>query len=160
MDKVAFALEDYKLKVQYVTDQFSRMWNRFSFLLSLETAMVSVAIFHVGGVNLIGPHRIVAAVAGIVTGLFWYVVGAEDRYLVVLYRAQIRQIHDFLTNQLDMAEYPAAGEVEKARLLDKAFSEQVPSDPLQWRIKQLSTTRLAPAFPLLVVLVWGIWLTI
>jgi hypothetical protein len=37
-----FLVEDYKLKVGYLTEHFSRVWTRFNFFISLETLVAGV----------------------------------------------------------------------------------------------------------------------
>jgi hypothetical protein len=39
MKKEDFLLEDYKLKVEYYAGHLSRMWTRFNFLLTIDSAL-------------------------------------------------------------------------------------------------------------------------
>ena len=36
-----FFMEDYKLKVGYLNDQFSQMWTSFNFFLTIESGLVA-----------------------------------------------------------------------------------------------------------------------
>src|SRR5215471_12759694 len=81
-----FAQKDYELKVQYLTNHFQRMWTRFNFFVLIEAALI-------GGKTIFGDRTI--SIAGLFFGLtlsiIWYVMGAEDRFLVQRYRDQIRE---------------------------------------------------------------------
>jgi hypothetical protein len=81
-----FLLKDYELKVRYLTDHFQRMWTRFNYFVTIESALV-------GGKFLI-PSGVLSrelAIAGAILSFLWYVMGAEDRFLVRLYRMQVSQ---------------------------------------------------------------------
>jgi len=82
----AFLQKDYELKIGYLTDQFARMWNRFNYFVAIEAALV-------GGKFLIsnGVFSRALAIAGVLISALWYVMGAEDRYLVRLYRYQVEK---------------------------------------------------------------------
>jgi hypothetical protein len=161
-DDVSLLFEDYKVKVQYVTDQFGRMWTRFSFLLTLQTALIGILIVQANQGHLIlSGGRIIVASLGLVTATYWYVVGAEDRYLVALYRHHVKEVYEKLaTRSPVLSEISFAGDVQAHLRKSKFF------DPLEWRIPQLSTTRLAVVFPLMVLVFWvfvlcfrsGLWL--
>src|SRR6266699_7015606 len=82
----AFLQKDYELKITYLSNHFARMWNRFNYFVAIETALV-------GGKFLI-PNGVLSrefAIAGILISALWYVMGAEDRYLVRLYRHQVKR---------------------------------------------------------------------
>jgi hypothetical protein len=85
---IAFLEKDYELKVSYLSEHFARMWTRFNFFLVIETALSAVFF----GITPSGamPQKAGLIVAiGIVSSLCWYVFGAQDRYLVEVYRTQI-----------------------------------------------------------------------
>src|SRR5260221_1758717 len=79
-----FLARDYELKVRYLTDHFQRMWTRFNFFVTIESALV-------GGKFILGAGKLTAglAVVGVVLSLIWYIFGAEDRFLVRVYRKQV-----------------------------------------------------------------------
>ena len=165
MGKESFLLEDYKLKVEYTSNQFTRMWTRFSFMLTLETALTAVAVFHPFDHEPTHDAKVWTVTAGMIAAIFWYIMGAEDRYLVVLYRAQARQAHDLSTKEVGLAESPSpmAGEVISKRLerfetYCREAHDDLTMDWLQWRSNTISVTRLAVVFPLLVILFWIIWI--
>src|SRR5437588_12621826 len=82
----AFLQKDYELKITYLSSHFTRMWNRFNYFVAIETALV-------GGKFLIpnGALSPALAIAGVLISALWYVMGAEDRYLVRLYRHQVKR---------------------------------------------------------------------
>ena len=36
-----FLVKDYELKIRYLSDHFSRMWNRFNYFVAIESALIS-----------------------------------------------------------------------------------------------------------------------
>src|SRR5690348_6076699 len=85
------AQKDYELKVQYLTNHFQRMWTRFNYFVAIQAALI-------GGKTVFGNETI--SIAGLCFGLalslLWYVMGAEDRFLVVKYRTQVEKAADVL----------------------------------------------------------------
>src|SRR4051812_40474167 len=89
-DNVTFQgvlIEDYKLKLGYLTAQYERLWKRFHFFLSVELALFGLLGF------LTFDKKAPAATAlagglGVAVSVLWYVVGAQDRALVTAYRAR------------------------------------------------------------------------
>jgi hypothetical protein len=90
-DHHAILLEEYKLGVQYLTNHLTRLWTRFSFFLTLETALVValLSLFRDGQ-----PSRwaLVKPGVALLLSVSWWVTGAQDRFLVVVYRHQIGDI--------------------------------------------------------------------
>jgi len=155
-----FLLEDYRLKVQYLTDQFQRMWNRFQFLLSLETVLAGLFFAPLSGARAVSAPSF--AVVGIAVSLFWYVVGAEDRFLVETYRAQVKDAAKDVAVDVKVEGYTYVGELEKLGrrhhipligALNVAYKS-----PVEWRIEQISVTHLAAIFPLLMLAFWLVML--
>ena len=71
------ALEDYKQKISYLTAHFTRMWTRFNYFVAIETALVDGKFLIPSNVS-----SRALAIAGVLISAVWYVMGAEDRYLV------------------------------------------------------------------------------
>jgi hypothetical protein len=141
-----FLVKDYELKVGYLTEQFGRMWTRFNYFLGIETALV-------GGRLIFGDGKLSTEVVivGAIVSLIWYVMGAEDRFLVRVYREHVKDAADLLANAMwnaaAHAPYRHVGEVaESSKRLDWEFSG--------WRVEAISTTRLAAWIPLLVLITW------
>jgi hypothetical protein len=165
-----FLLEDYKLKIGYLTAQFGRMWNRFQYFIVFE-GVLSTVFF-----GFIKERRNAdagwVAVTGATVAACWYVFGAQDKRLVEVYRSQIRyvlrelfarsnfsiplcfdeDIHAKDGAGQDAATYPcypATGGTDA--------SGKIPGNPLCWRFDFLSVTYLAAGFPVLVFVFWTYW---
>ena len=141
-----FLVKDYELKVAYLTQQFSRMWTRFNYFVSIESALV-------GGKLILGNGKLSpeVAIVGAVVSLVWYVMGAEDRFLVRVYRKHVKDAADLLAKEVWDATahgpYRHVGEVtDSSKGLDWELSG--------WRLERISTTRLAAWIPLLVLFAW------
>ena len=160
MNREDFLLRDYELKVRYLTDHFQRMWTRFNFFVTIESALV-------GGKFILGEgkHASGLAVPGAVLSLIWYVFGAEDRFLVRVYRKQVEDAAQKMaavvwTDNSQCPAYRHVGEIEETghelqqedarRSLLIRLVEHVSG----WRFEPTSTTKLAALFPLFVFFVW------
>lgn len=140
-----FLVKDYELKIKYLTDHFGRMWTRFNYFVGIETALVGSKLIFGGG-KLTADVAIVGALASVV----WYVMGAEDRFLVRVYREHVNCAADLVGRahwgHLKLA-YREVGEVtESSKLLEPELSG--------WRVEAISTTRLAALIPLAVLIAW------
>jgi hypothetical protein len=141
-----FLVKDYELKVGYLTQHFGRMWTRFNYFVGIESALV-------GGKLIFGNGRLSPeiGIVGVVVSLIWYIMGAEDRFLVRLYRGHVKDAADLLEkvvwNAAARGPYRHVGEVaESSKKLDWELSG--------WRMESISTTRLAAWIPLMVLLAW------
>lgn len=157
MDPVALAFlqKDYELKIRYLSDHYSRMWNRCNFFVGMETAL-SVALFgwfkDRGGFSRDAAFIILI---GAISSLCWYIFGAQDRYLSEAYRKQVKLVGKALEGYLHLTDifgaedptYTHVGDTESAKTWLKCR-------PYQWRIELLSTTKLAAWFPLIVLIYW------
>ena len=141
----SFLAKDYELKIQYLTNHLSRMWTRFNYFVTIESALL-------GGRVVLGDGKfsLRLALLGLVISVIWYVMGAEDRYLVQVYREQVRAAAERLASLLwkESSPYTHVGDVE-------ATSSAVPMDLAGWRLRPTSTTRLAALIPLCVGLMWA-----
>lgn len=147
-----FAQKDYELKVAYLTNHFQRMWTRFNYFVVIEAALI-------GGKTIFGDKTV--SIAGLCFGLalsvVWYVMGAEDRFLVQQYRDQVKEAAALLSESLLQAmgkQYhfvgDPAGAGESFKSPRKGWLDRITG----WRIEAISTTRLASLIPLAVSLVW------
>ncbi len=166
-----FLLKDYELKIRYLSDHFQRMWTRFNFFVTIESALI-------GGKFLIAsnvPSRELA-LAGIILSGLWYIMGAEDRYLVKLYRWQVVQAGKRIAQLVWTGEqangYDYVGRVDDEIVVRFRLDEQRESDKKAslarllvsvleraggWRSKYFSTTHLAAFYPLVAL---GFWVLI
>lgn len=77
-------------------------------------------------------------------------VGAQDRWLIALYRDQIKQSYDLLRKQVTTElprNYPHTGQTLNQR---KDSYESL----VEWRSERLSITRLPAVVPLFLLGVW------
>lgn len=142
--KVAFLQKDYDHKIAYLKDHYSRMWTRFNYFVGIETAITGGKILWAGG----AVSADWFAWLGVIVSLFWYMMGAQDRYLGVHYRRQVDAAGKALAETLGFDEYVPVGAVSNIK---KAFDFR---GPAEWRSKAFSTTRLAAWVPLAVMVLW------
>lgn len=141
----AFLITDYGLKIRYLTDHFSRMWTRFNYFVGVESAIM-------GGKLIFGDGKLSVPVAilGALVALVWYLMGAEDRFLVEVYRLQVADTAALLARATWSAELPPycyVGEVDES-------AKRVRMSASGWRVPAISTTRLAALIPLVVFAGW------
>ena len=122
------------------------MWTRFNYFVIVEAALL-------GGKTIFGDKDL--TVWGIVFGLglslLWYVMGAQDRYLVQVYRKQIEDAADLINDGLTTAaprRITAVGQVPDPQ-------HHVKGSISAWRLEPISTTRLAALIPLVATAAWS-----
>lgn len=167
INPVDFLLEDYKQKIGYLTNHLQRMWTRFNFFVTIESALI-------GGKFLISSNVLSQelAWAGVVLSALWYVMGAQDRFLAKLYRWQVEQAARRVIGEVwpnpKVESYDHVGCVDQdiverfRRYEQEAFNKSHPFRWLEqllesvsaWRVQQFSTTHLAAFFPLFVLGLW------
>jgi hypothetical protein len=97
MSPADYLLKNYELKVRYLTDHFSRMWTRFNFFLTINSALFVASI----NLNKDNHHNVwLLAVLGFAFSLVWNQFGATDNYLTDLYRKQVALSHYLLQEAL------------------------------------------------------------
>jgi len=147
-----FAQKDYELKVAYLTNHFQRMWTRFNYFVVIEAALI-------GGKTIFGDKTVsvVGLCFGLTLSVIWYVMGAEDRFLVQKYRTQVKEAAILLTDSLwptTVRKYTFVGDPigggESIVSPHKGWLDHITG----WRVESISTTRLASLIPLLVSVVW------
>lgn len=142
--EIDFLVKDYELKIRYLSDHFARTWNRFNYFVAIESALVSGKFFLGNGKLSSG-----VGVVGAVLAFVWYVMGAEDRYLVQVYRRQVKDAGERVAQSLLKQEqsYALVGDIEQTQ-------KDVPMRITGWRLEAISTTKLAALIPLLLTLTW------
>ena len=126
-DMAQFYRDDYKLKVDFLSGQFQRMWTRFNLFLTLEVGLLAF-LFSKSSGELVSFARYVFLVELIISTI-WFVVGVQDRCLVLLYREQIREAADEL-KQLGLARsgYQFVGDTPtelRVRMLDRPTARKL-----------------------------------
>ena len=177
-----FLLEDYKQKISYLTAHQGRMWTRFNFFVTIESALLGGKVLLAGG-----EASPLVGIAGIILSLVWYVMGAQDRFLMDFYRWQVmdasQRIKDALGILAKLSGDPSRRNAVKDQILtaaQNAATEHVGSvdkEPLtryqvwrdskidgsvsrwlesrsSWRSERFSTTHLAAWIPLVALILW------
>lgn len=140
-----FLINDYELKIKYLTDHFSRMWTRFNYFVGIESALAGGKL--VFGDGKLSPE---VAIVGAIVSLIWYVMGAEDRFLVRVYRKHVTDAADLVATSVWGDAQPLYCPVGEIKESSKAIHWELSG----WRLEPISTTRLAAWIPLLVLIAW------
>jgi len=174
----AFLLDDYKLKVGYLTNHFTRMWTRFNFFITLETLVGGALIAAAANDRwLDNPWQV--ALLGLLISICWYLVGAQDRYLIAVYRSQIRwTLLELARNRaFDVVDDPRQIRIGALLMLKRpldTYAEEKTTDGdflypytggtrpmadidanwLQWRLRNWSVTTWPALLPVIASLLW------
>ena len=156
IDKISpkdFHKEHYYKKIDYLKDHFSRMWTRFNFFLTVESALFGGKVFVQSNTIATNEFLWQIALIGFFVSVIWYIMGAEDKYLVNLYRKEVEQEFEKLKECLSphitekMTYYVGqTKDVSDLRLKTGLF---------EWKFERISTTTMAAIIPFLLMLVWG-----
>lgn len=106
--------------------------------------------------------------------LFWYVFGAQDKYLVDNYRDQVEDAFKRLKEKPDNVVTPIPDDVSyvgKVKMIDFKKHREIKKKTLEdiradfssfaaWRFREFSITHLAAYIPLLLLCIWTIVLTV
>jgi hypothetical protein len=174
-----FLVEDYKLKVNYLTGHFSRMWTRFNFFISLETLVAGVVVAAAATEKTL-DNPLPVAFLGLVVSACWYLVGITDRYLIAVYRSQIRStLLEMARNRVfDVVDDPNQLRIGTLQLLNKPLTsfrdgksvdadfqypytggteamEDIQTGWLQRRSPRWSVTTWLAVFPVVAFLLWS-----
>jgi len=148
-EKLKFLVEDYRQKVQYLKDHFVRIWTRFNFFLTLQSALIGATIIS------IEKYQWRVPAFGIFISALWYVAGAQDRYLVDLYRKEIQLAVPQIKRALQLSNYYYIGQTEDIPgEAEKVKDLNIKNAIHQWRSESASTTKLAAIIPLVLLLFW------
>ena len=150
----SFRTKDYEIKVTYLNGQFTRMWQRFQFFVTIQTALV-------GGKAVFGDKSSMPlAIAGAVISIAWFIIGAEDRYLVTAYRLQAdaagKASARCMLGGADVESYEPVGQLKlrspelKSELKSRNWLERL----TEWRCEGISITRLPAWLALLALVGW------
>ena len=117
MDQDTFLLQDYQLKISYLTNHFTRMWTRFNFFLTINSALFGFSFN-----SSYKDNEIYLIWAGITFSGLWFYFGAVDNYLATLYRSHVEYSFHLLTGNLTTETPSSASEVEPPELTTPAMS--------------------------------------
>ena len=161
-----FLLEDYQQRVTYLTGHFQRMWTRFNFFITIEAA---VAAFMLTSDRTVATFAPVLVLVEVFISVIWWTFGAQDRFLVRIYRKQVRDASDKLmhiykqmyrTFPIYLENYRYVGSVDEGAkdLLEEDLKrgKNIRWSPFEWRSQSISITRLAAIFPVVILVLWVI----
>jgi hypothetical protein len=145
MSQEEFLVEDFKLKLAYLNDQYSRLWQRLGFFLTIETGLFGgLAWLAFDQKRFDSIH--LPTILGIFISVIWYATAAQDRALVVRYRKRLEeaavQIGDKMRLLSYVNDHPGAA--------IESFFES----PLCWYCRPISITTLPAWLSLIFVAVW------
>jgi hypothetical protein len=150
-----FFLKDYELKTRYISDHLQRMWTRFNFFITIQSALISGKFLFQSST----PNSELIY-AGLILSAVWYVFGAQDRFLVDVYRTQAQDAGNSAHDKTQSGQsYLPIGAInttaqtvrQKQTLWDRVTG---------WRWEPISITRLAALVPILVFILWLVLLVI
>jgi len=151
MDIDSFLLDDYRQKVSYLTAHLQRMWTRFNFFLTIQSGLLAFLFTSNRDLSSVALYF---ALAEATVALLWYIFGAQDRYLVLLYRQHVKLAAEKLVGQLK-ASHPTAEDIlGNYVFVGDTSGSSIGNTPLEWRSDAFSITRLAVIFPLIALVVW------
>jgi hypothetical protein len=142
-------LEDYKLGVPYLTNQYTRMCTRFNYFVSLETALAVAMVGLYKDERLSADALFLPGIA-LLFSLCWYLTGAQDRYLVEVYRKQVAHTAQQLAPDVTPPWAYLGAEI---KMLVPLIGH-IPNRIYQFRWEPISITKLAAWIPLLAVILW------
>lgn len=91
MDAVDFLMKDYEIRANYLTNHFSRMWTRFNFFLTIESALFAYSLHKDNA-----QYAWLLAIAGLLLTVIWYLFSTIDNFLVEVYRRQVAHVFNLL----------------------------------------------------------------
>lgn len=152
MDELSFLDKDYERKINFLTQQFTRMWGRFNIFVTIETSLI-------GGKLFFDPkdHNPGFAVLGIVLSFIWYVFGANDKYLVEVYRTAVKEAGRKITSLVALdGSYPQGSGYHYVG--DVHAYPSIRFGLFTWRSERFSITHLAAWFPFVLMIAWIVYL--
>ena len=89
---------DYKLKIDYLVAHLGRMWTRFGFFLTIESALISYSLIRDNSL-----YVELLCAFGVLMSLLWYYFASTDNFLVAVYRRQVAHVFFLLKATRDKA---------------------------------------------------------
>lgn len=163
MDAIDFLRKDYELKVNYLSGHFTRMWTRFNYFLTIESALFAFSFTKEGC-----PNVWLIATVGFALSVLWYIFASADNYLVEVYRRQVAHVFHLLSKSREAAfqaeeiDPRPAGYSYVGSICDMAFNpatsqvEPIEQSFRQRRFPRFSATELGVAFAVLYGVVWAV----
>jgi hypothetical protein len=138
--------EDYKLRLEYLKGQYDRLWLRFNFFLSIELALFGFLSYLTYEKSASNP-ALLPGLAGLGVSALWYVVGAQDHYLVDEYRKRAATTAaEFAKNPEGISSYATD---HPAKEVQSDWT-----DLRSWYWRPLSITRLPVMVAIAFFIIW------
>ena len=134
--------EDFKLKIDYLKDQYQRLLVRFNYFLTVEVALFGFLGWLIFEKNNVAATRLPALI-GVLVSFLWYIVAAVDRELAKQYRERADRSAQRLGEEF-AADHPAKG------------ATSCWTSILSWYCRPLLSVTRIPVYSALISLV--IWL--
>lgn len=158
MNAQDFLLADYQLKTEYLNAHFGRMWMRFNFFVTIQSALLGFLL--ISDEAEWSSNALYFVLAGITLTLLWWVFGSQDRALVVIYRDSVKEaasriaarLSDLNPETLD-DEQRFDSDIHYVGHVNRETSSKR-FNPIEWRAERFSITKLAGYFPLVIMLLW------
>jgi predicted ester cyclase len=139
-----FLVKDYELKTRYLSDHFQRMWTRFNFFVTIESALVGSKLVFGDG-----KFTIEVAWVGLIVSFVWFIIGSQDRHLVQVYRRQVEESGQKANRHiLKDGPYTSVG--------SKPEKDNVFVNLAEWYVERISITRLAAWIPFVLMIAWAV----
>jgi hypothetical protein len=153
---------DFNQQCTNLQNQYTRMHGRMQLITGLNTALLPAlgALAVAAGRDDVGRDWLVLfPAAGLLLSLIGYVAGANDRYLVELYRKQLAWTAERLLESIKEVANPGAVYEKWAHAgRDPDKLREILEDPkyslTSWRLAPVSVTRLPALLSLVFFLVW------
>ena len=143
-NKDDFLNDIYKIRIQFYSDYTSRMWTRFNILLTAEIGLLG--FFAVRWYEELWQDKLwLFPAVGIFLSLVWYILGVQDRYFFEGFRKQIQYLENKISSKLKI------NDIEHFSFGNPIIEKQ---DLFTRRLKFLSLSRLAAAFPIFFFVTW------
>jgi hypothetical protein len=141
--RLDFLIEVYKTRIQFFSDHANRTWTRFNILLTVELAVSGLFCNALIDKGISTRALWLLPLLGVVVSLFWYVLGAQDSCAYLGYREQIKQVEVLVSKALGATDLPPFNPLGTKNY-----------NPLAWRLKLISLSKLLSLFPLLFLVGW------
>jgi hypothetical protein len=121
--RTTFLIEDYKLKVGWMTSHYDRVMRRLQMFLTLETALAAVLIITQTGE--LSPAAPYIAFLQVCLSAVWLAVGRSDRHLMRLHIDELRRVGKLLCQDIGVDAHPAVSDLLDDRAHPCGLRERV-----------------------------------
>jgi hypothetical protein len=120
MDRDEYVLKDYEIKANYLSGHHQRMWNRFNFFVTIETALFGGGFIVSNNVESFAISGL--AIVGAVVSLIWLLVGAQDKRLLRAHEWHVAKAANEIPAFQGLPDFYPVGRVDE-EVMDKIRKE-------------------------------------